>query len=199
MSWEDWASVCKLSDMWLLSRLRQEAISKVTTSPKKSDEWIAVLKWSSVQHIPELRTRAIRWLAHKVQGISKIELAKEYKISDWLIDGYKSLVERHDEISTEEESHLGRETISKLFRIRDRYLRSIHGGSGRSIKRIRDRPWPVLPRKRQKIDKYSVFRGKDSSSDSDSDSDLVATKTFDTIQAIRTDFEAEIRAAEFVI
>src|ERR1700688_3341363 len=117
MSWKDWTAVYELSDMWLLNHLRQEAVDYIIRLPRNSDEWVAALRWSTMQHVLEVRAKAIQQLDFEIREIVKIELAKECNIVDWLLSGYLALAERYDEISAEEEDRLGRQTTSKLFRI----------------------------------------------------------------------------------
>lgn len=124
MSWKDWSSVYKLSDMWFIGRLLQQAIDHIRILPRNSDEWVAVLRWSTKQHIPEVRAKAIQTLDQGIGEARKIELARECNVASWLLTCYKELAERYDEVSAEEEERLGQQATSKLFQIREQFLRN---------------------------------------------------------------------------
>jgi hypothetical protein len=113
--------------MWLLHDMQEVALEQLSSFPVTTEQWITALGWSTEHHAPKIRTKAIQELDNCVRGVDRVELAKEYRVRDWLLRGYRELVERDREISAEEETRLGRSTTSKLFRVRDRYLRK-NGG-----------------------------------------------------------------------
>lgn len=111
--------------MWLIDSLRKEAVTHITHPPKTPDEWSTILRWSTEKRIPDARATAIQYLSSsKLREIQKVQLARECNIADWLVDSYSELVRRDAEIEEDEENLLGRETTSKLFRIRDKYLQA---------------------------------------------------------------------------
>ncbi|KAH6894028.1 hypothetical protein BKA70DRAFT_1199888, partial [Coprinopsis sp. MPI-PUGE-AT-0042] len=63
---EEWIPVLKLSTLWLFNELRELAISH--------------LSWS--------------WPASDMDPIERICLAKEYNVYNWLLDGYKEVIQR---------------------------------------------------------------------------------------------------------
>ncbi|KAH6907054.1 hypothetical protein BKA70DRAFT_1105019, partial [Coprinopsis sp. MPI-PUGE-AT-0042] len=59
------------------------------------DEWISVLKLSTLWLFNDLRKLAITHLSlTEMDAIDRICLAKEYKVYDWLLQGYEQIVER---------------------------------------------------------------------------------------------------------
>lgn len=158
--------------MWLLDNMQENALEHLSSLPTDTNEWITALAWSTKCDVPKIREKALQQLDCEVRGIDRVELAKEYKVGDWLLSGYQELVEREDEISAEEEIRLGRQTTSKLFRVRDRYLRN-NGGRGSSsnkskgkVKGRKSYPRPIT--------------------------------AYDPVSDIRRDFQAELETAGFI-
>jgi hypothetical protein len=127
MSWTEWTSVIKLSQMWGMKPVYDLAIRKVATRIQNSDEWIAALKMSTQLRIRDFREIAIEKLADQLtSALQKIELGIEYKIQSWLLEGYMEFVERNEVISVEDEAQLGWSRTSNLFRVRHRRLQASH-------------------------------------------------------------------------
>jgi hypothetical protein len=125
-SWQEWASVHRLSTMWEMERVRGNAIARIVRLHDSLDEWTTLLRWSTDCGVTELRDiaiRALRFRVNEIQGVEKLSLAREYKVGEWLLAGYMHFVERDGEILIEEEEHMGWERTSRLFRLRHRYLR----------------------------------------------------------------------------
>ncbi|KAH6894009.1 hypothetical protein BKA70DRAFT_1199864 [Coprinopsis sp. MPI-PUGE-AT-0042] len=59
------------------------------------DEWIDVLKLSTKQRSNDLRTLAIHHISSiEMDPIDRICLAKEYKVYEWLLQGYEQVIDR---------------------------------------------------------------------------------------------------------
>jgi len=87
----------------------------------KSD-WIAALKLSTLWNFREIRQLSITRLGHLPAPLTPVEtvsLAKEYKVSAWLLRGYHELVRRTASITLDESKTLGIETTIALYQIRE--------------------------------------------------------------------------------
>jgi hypothetical protein len=124
LNWQQWFSVLKLARMWQMDEIQDLAVERISKLPTTTNEWVAVLRWSTLWGISEIREKAINALEHGLQSIERIILARECKISDWVLRGYGELVGRNETISESDEEQLGCETVAKLFRIKD--LRRFH-------------------------------------------------------------------------
>ena len=121
MSWTEWISVLKLSQMWEMELIRDLALHKIQFQIHNSDDWVAALKISTRLRIQGLRDLAIQILACKLNSLKKIELAIECGIQPWLIRGYTEFVTGTDDISAQDAEQLGLRRTSDLLRIRRRH------------------------------------------------------------------------------
>ena len=111
MSWTEWISVLKLSLMWQMKQIHDSALQKIRTRILNSDQWMAALKFSTQLRIQGLREIAIEKLQGELTSpLKMIELAVEYSIQPWLMQGYREFVMRQESISVkdEEQLHLSR-------------------------------------------------------------------------------------------
>jgi hypothetical protein len=121
MSWTEWTSVLKLSQMWEMKPIYDLALRKIPPRIHMSDEWIAALKMSTQLRIRDLREIAIGKLTGQLtSSLQKIEFGAEYKISSCLLEGYTEFATRNKVISAEDEEQLGWRRTSGLFRVRHR-------------------------------------------------------------------------------
>jgi hypothetical protein len=110
--------------MWEMDKLRKLAIERISNLPITMEEWIAVLKISTSWDVSEIRETAIQRLStFKFDPVDKVLLATEYKVSQWLLEGYTELVMRPATLSDQDEKRLGFKAASKLYRIREKRLR----------------------------------------------------------------------------
>jgi len=99
---------------------------KYGTSPSKSvplndEQWIAVLKLSTMWEFDGLRMAAIDTLGHsKINAVDKLVAAKRYNIDEWLLPALLSLAQRPELISIEEGHRIGLETALKLASVREK-------------------------------------------------------------------------------
>jgi hypothetical protein len=82
-----------------------------------TEKWVSVLKPSTMWDFRETRKLATRELSK--QGMMdltmKLQLAREYKVSNWLIEGYEALIKREEAISNAEAEQLGLLTVVRPF------------------------------------------------------------------------------------
>ena len=121
-----WTSVLKLVTMWQMDRLHGIAIRKIKEIEAEKAEWLDVLDVSALHGLSDVQQLAIQRLSSNstFKEVEKILIARKYKVASWLEEGYQELVERVECFSDEEDSNLGFKTVSKLYRLRDRCLRS---------------------------------------------------------------------------
>jgi len=86
------------------------------------EEWISVLKLSTMWTFGELRQKAIKWLRRLITNpVEKVMLARKYKVESFLVEGYEELIKRKDGPSLEEAKVLGYEAAIQLYEKRERY------------------------------------------------------------------------------
>jgi hypothetical protein len=92
-----------------------------------TEEWESVLKLSTMWDFRETRKLAIRELSKDgmMDLTMKVGLARQYKVPDWLIEGYEGLIKREKTISDTEAEQLGLLTVARLFRIREESIARI--------------------------------------------------------------------------
>jgi hypothetical protein len=117
-SWKDWASVLKLSTQLQLESIRETSIRQLSCLSMDVTDWINVLRVGTEWGLAEVRKIAMDKIVSRIEVPQKINLAIEFKIEKWLLEGFRRLVERSKEILLDEEEQLGWETTFKLFRLR---------------------------------------------------------------------------------
>jgi hypothetical protein len=89
-----------------------------------SEEWISVLKLSTMWTFGELRQGAITQLGRlNINPVDKVMLARDYRVESLLKQGYKELVKRKEGPSLEEAKVLGYEAAIHLYKKRERHHR----------------------------------------------------------------------------
>lgn len=86
-----------------------------------SDEWISVLRLSTMWYMLEFRAQAVSQLSKgsALSPTQKIELGRELKVSDWFISGCHEFVTREKVFTEEEVAAIGASLCIRLFRIRE--------------------------------------------------------------------------------
>jgi hypothetical protein len=115
--------------LWQMEDTHKLAVERILSLPANPEDWIEILKSSTFRAVPEILKTAIMSL-HHLGPVQKIVLAKECNIHEWLLTGYRDLVERRETISVEDERQLGRKVTIILLRLRDqRCLLDHHSGA----------------------------------------------------------------------
>ncbi|KAH6908501.1 hypothetical protein BKA70DRAFT_1280030 [Coprinopsis sp. MPI-PUGE-AT-0042] len=85
------------------------------------DEWISVLKLSTIWCMTKVRDLAIERLSDMELSLPEIlALGKEHRVTDWLLEGLASLVEQETVDCTDDMALiLGWKTVAKVFALRD--------------------------------------------------------------------------------
>ncbi|KZP27538.1 hypothetical protein FIBSPDRAFT_853399 [Athelia psychrophila] len=101
-------------------------------SPKpitmRAREWTSVLKLSTLWRFGELRCEAIEALTKLVVSpTEKIALGREWRVKDWLNEGYKELIQRESGLTQKEKEKLGADITIKIYEAREATFRT---GSG---------------------------------------------------------------------
>ncbi|KAJ6481264.1 hypothetical protein C8R47DRAFT_1218436 [Mycena vitilis] len=82
------------------------------------EEWISVLKLSTLYRLLEARAMAIKYLSPDVEGtVEGLALAKKYHVASWLRSGYKTLAQRS--LTSEGIEMIGQEAAIKIYQIRE--------------------------------------------------------------------------------
>jgi hypothetical protein len=91
------------------------------------EEWLSVLKLSTLWRFKELRTKALNRLSQiQIDPVDKVILARDYGVEGWLVEGYTELVKRDEGLSSEARRRLGYETALQLYVKReDTYKRGL--------------------------------------------------------------------------
>jgi hypothetical protein len=127
LSPREWTSVLELAAMWGMDRLRGIAMEKMRgLTVFEPEEWMKVLDMADMQGLSDARALAIVRLSSLgiTGGVAKVQLARKYGVKQWLKEGLQELVQREAFFSDEEEDLLEWKTVSKLYRVRDGYLKS---------------------------------------------------------------------------
>jgi len=126
-------SIQKVDFQRLLRAMFPDLAFKAT--PMGSEEWISVLKLSTMWTFGELRQLAIKWLGRlDINPVEKVMLARNYKVERLLVRGYMELIKRKEGPSVEEAKILGYEAAIRLYEKRER-----HRGSDSSVSRLPQR------------------------------------------------------------
>jgi hypothetical protein len=84
------------------------------------DQWVSVLKLSTMWAFKEIKEKAIAELSKiNMDVMDKVLLARSYRVGDWLYEGYIALVKREASLSAEEAEKLGYETAFRLCQRRE--------------------------------------------------------------------------------
>jgi hypothetical protein len=111
--------------MWQMNELREVAVQKILECRDTGCDGITLLRLSTELRVIRIRDATIQALRSSLRPTEQIQLGIELQVQSWLITGCTNLVRAQDSISMEDEKVLGRKTTSKLFRIRDGYLKLI--------------------------------------------------------------------------
>ncbi|KAI5987322.1 hypothetical protein EDC04DRAFT_2912996 [Pisolithus marmoratus] len=91
-----------------------------------TNQWMSVLKLSTMWEFTSLRTAAISWLdtsdasVCRSDHVERIVFAMQYGIKEWLLPSLLALVQRPELISVEEGMRLGIKTALKLASVREK-------------------------------------------------------------------------------
>ncbi|KZP30037.1 hypothetical protein FIBSPDRAFT_710361, partial [Athelia psychrophila] len=84
------------------------------------EEWMSVLKLSTLWKFTELRREAISHLNDmKVEPAEKVIIARQYRVEKWLVEGYTALIKQDTIFTANQKATLGAETIIKLYKRRE--------------------------------------------------------------------------------
>jgi hypothetical protein len=103
--------------------------------PLAQEEWVSVLKLSTMWDFFEIRKKAIKVLSDSNMGMmSKIVIGRKYKVTEWLLEGCNSLAKRAETISMKEAETLGWEAAIRIFQMREESL-----ATTTSVLKVRDK------------------------------------------------------------
>ncbi|KAJ3532440.1 hypothetical protein NMY22_g7746 [Coprinellus aureogranulatus] len=83
------------------------------------EEWLSVLKLSTMWFFRHFRKMAIENLGADLDTMEKILFGTEYHVSSWLVEGYRELIVRPAHPTIEEGEKIGFPTVMTLWGIRD--------------------------------------------------------------------------------
>ncbi|CAA7260410.1 unnamed protein product [Cyclocybe aegerita] len=98
----------------------------VITLSLSKDEWLSVLKLSSLWYFLSFRDMAIAELEcpEALTPTEKVTWGRDVKISSWVVKGYQEIVQRSTIISKDEALAIGYETTFSLFKLREQRLQA---------------------------------------------------------------------------
>ncbi|KAG7449823.1 uncharacterized protein BT62DRAFT_871066, partial [Guyanagaster necrorhizus] len=86
----------------------------------RKQEWISVLRLSTMWHLSDIRQLTIKHLQEMVlDPVEHVVLAKSYSVSSWLRTGYLGLVKRTQPLSLEEAEKIGFQSAIQIFQVRE--------------------------------------------------------------------------------
>ncbi|KAK0486309.1 hypothetical protein IW261DRAFT_791106 [Armillaria novae-zelandiae] len=85
------------------------------------NQWISVLRLSTMWHLSDIRQLAIKHLQQDatLDAVEQVVLAKAYSVSSWLRTGYLSLVKRMQPLSVEEAEQIGYRSAIQIYQMRE--------------------------------------------------------------------------------
>ncbi|KAJ7157511.1 hypothetical protein C8R43DRAFT_400925 [Mycena crocata] len=105
------------------ARLLLRDIPQILGMPK--DDWISVLKLSTLWYFLDARDLAIRQLdAMGLSSVLRILLARQYDVANWLRTGYTELARREEGISLEDAAKIGWEATVRLYHTRETAIKN---------------------------------------------------------------------------
>ncbi|KAL4068133.1 hypothetical protein J3A83DRAFT_4413724 [Scleroderma citrinum] len=106
----------------LLKALLCRKYGEYRGEPLGNEQWISVLKLSTMWEFDGLRRSAINNLASKsMNPVDKFSLAILYDVTEWIMPALLKLAQRPEPISFEEGRRLGFETALKLASVREKF------------------------------------------------------------------------------
>ncbi|KAJ7656478.1 hypothetical protein DFH06DRAFT_1199690 [Mycena polygramma] len=90
------------------------------------DNWISVLKLSTLWYFLDARDLAIKQLNDRgdIGSVERILLARQYDVASWLRIGYTDLARREEGISLEDAEKIGWQTTVRLYQTREAAIKS---------------------------------------------------------------------------
>ncbi|KAF7356258.1 hypothetical protein MVEN_00957300 [Mycena venus] len=90
------------------------------------DEWISVLKLSTLWYFLDARDLAIQQLNNRpeIGSVERILLAQQYDVATWLRLGYTDLAKREEGISLGDAEKIGWQTTVRLYQTREAAIRN---------------------------------------------------------------------------
>ncbi|KAJ6581992.1 hypothetical protein B0H19DRAFT_1019018 [Mycena capillaripes] len=90
------------------------------------DDWISVLKLSTLWYFLDARDLAIKQLNGRadIGSIERILLARQYDVAPWLRMGYTDLARREEGISLEDAEKIGWQVTVRLYQTREAAIKS---------------------------------------------------------------------------
>ncbi|KAJ7631360.1 hypothetical protein DFH06DRAFT_1005297 [Mycena polygramma] len=90
------------------------------------DDWISVLKLSTLWYFLDARDLAIKQLNDRgdIGSVERILLARQYDVASWLRMGYTDLARREEGISLEDAEKIGWQTTVRLYQTREAAIKS---------------------------------------------------------------------------
>ncbi|KAF5355560.1 hypothetical protein D9758_006327 [Tetrapyrgos nigripes] len=87
---------------------------------RSQEEWMAILKISTIMQFFRIRQLAIQALTSmNIDSFTRIKLARDYCIPQWLRTGYAQLVKQLSTLTVDEVESLGYLTAIRIFRVRE--------------------------------------------------------------------------------
>ena len=110
---------------------RKYFIGKSPESNLGRDQWVSVLKLSTMWEFRAPRNAAIQHLdgLGDIDPVDKFVLALQYDVKEWMLTELVKLAQRPEPISTEEGRRMGFETALKLSAVREK-VKLCNGDSG---------------------------------------------------------------------
>ncbi|KAI0933356.1 hypothetical protein AcV5_005519 [Taiwanofungus camphoratus] len=87
-----------------------------------TDEWISVLKLSTMWDFDRIRNIAIHKLTDIVRDpLQKVALAQRYWVDEWIISALNTLAQRESSVGVDDVAQLGLDWALKLARVRESF------------------------------------------------------------------------------
>jgi len=134
-----WASALELSCMWQMDKVREMSVKEISQLQDRlnTKDQTDLLRLSTKLGVPKFVSDLSSFSPTLFSLSNRSSLVSNCRYIHGCLRVARSWVRARGGISLEHEKVLGRKTTSKLFRIRDEYLRKYEIG-------VSPNPWPVL-------------------------------------------------------
>lgn len=136
--------------------------------PMSTDDWKAALKLATMWDFETIRGLSISKLKETTDTVAQIQLARQYRVFNWLFACCETLVTRKEPISEEEAARLGLSMAIRLLHVREELrsnpMRSMIGQSSIAADQIQNflRYGPqILPSHGGNVDRSSTVRAEE--------------------------------------
>ncbi|KAG7449824.1 uncharacterized protein BT62DRAFT_963326 [Guyanagaster necrorhizus] len=117
--------------------------ARVESTPLLPEEWLLVLRLANMWVMSKVRQIAIYELKKlSLTDVARVVYGREFAVSEWVISGYRDLVDRRNAVSEAEAQQLGLTTTLQLWQVQMKLVTRMPMGAMGSAYGYRPPPTP---------------------------------------------------------